>query len=287
MTEKTSSVGQLCKVLNKACKYEKETYTLNAWAKILDAEKIDEQKVSDKLAELFALFYDARREILLLNQPYKEIAIETISEIQHNIIKHGLSTSWKPLLEKLNQTTIRNLKIYNHLLIEQGEYQKVLSEEKLKELSDKVESLIQELQESDLPDAFKLDLIKELIKIKTALITFDITGELHLQKICYEVQASIVDKASHQPKLFKEFKQSVQKVVSTAVTIGGLMTTYDLSIKYQPMLTENIMNLIENMTDEIDNEQLELEAASEPQKMNAEIENNFNHQFLPSEKEEE
>lgn len=288
MTEKTSSVGQLYKVLSKVYKYRTERATLSAWSKILNAEKASEQKVSEKLAELFALFHDARKDILQLDPPYKEIAIATISELQYYIIKHGLNTTWKPLLEKLNQTTLRNLKIYDQLLIERGEYQEILSKEKPKELLEQVENLIQELYESNLPDKFKADLIRELNKIRMALITFDITGECHLQKICYEVQASIVNKASRQPTLFKEFKQSVQKVVSTAVTIGGLMTTYDLSIKYQPMLTENIMNLIENIADEINNnDPLTLEAASEPQKMNAKIENKLSRKRLLSGKEEE
>ena len=64
------------------------------------------------------------------------------------------------------------------------------------------------------------------------------------------------------------------------------MTTYDLTLKYHPILTDQIVNLIDNIQEKNDNEQLQLEAKSTTQEMNAEIENNSNHKCFPSGEEE-
>ena len=181
------------------------------------------------------------------------------------------------------------LNLCNELLKAKNYSFKKVSDTQLEDLKEKIRNLIDNFLDSDLPRDLKLDLIVELRKIEDALINFHISGEARLKQVCNEVQASIINKASEKPKVFKQFINPVRKVVSIAVTIGGLMTTYDLSDKYQPILAEQIINLIENqnLSEGTDNEQLKLEAGSEPIDMDAEIENNVNHKCLASGEEEE
>lgn len=130
-------------------------------------------------------------------------------------------------------------------------------------------------------------MIKELIKIQIALNDFDVKGEANLQKVCIEVTGSVLNKSSQDPKLYKKCLKYVQKVVNTAVMIGGLMTTADLSIKYQPVLATQIVNFIESLPDEPVIDQPLLEASPDPQQMEAKIDNSVNHKVLTPSGEEE
>lgn len=77
----------------------------------------------------------------------------------------------------------------------------------------------------------------------------------------------------------------MQKVINTAVVIGGLMTTVDLSLKYQPLLTAQIVSFIKNLPDETIDQPL-LEGVRNPQSMDATIEEETNHKILTASEDE-
>jgi len=286
MTAKINSVDQLCKIL-----YRIINSTVNpnggvrvGWSDVFRVKGDTHEEILNKIIELISLFSLVKEDLSRLGNPYSEIGIEIVSKIETHIVGTGLCTNWLTFKSGINPESLKTLTLCSAVLTERGVCKSTLSEDNLAQLLQQIEDLIVRFQNSDLPNNFKLDLIDELFKIKKALINFDVTGEAQLQRVCNEVQGSIINKASQQPALFKEFKDSVKKVVSTAVTIGGLMTTYDLSIKYQPALTESIMNLIENLPELADEDLPKLEAGNKPQEMNAEIEINSNNQSLPASK---
>ncbi|PSB06763.1 hypothetical protein C7B62_21955 [Pleurocapsa sp. CCALA 161] len=73
------------------------------------------------------------------------------------------------------------------MLRSQGIAQNNIAKEEISSLLDEVNNLIEEFYTSSLPNNFKLDLIGELIKLRDALINFDIRGEVHLQNVCNEI----------------------------------------------------------------------------------------------------
>ena len=69
--------------------------------------------------------------------------------------------------------------------------------------------------------------------------------------------------------------------------IGGLITTVDLSIKYQPVLAAQIVTFIESLPDEAVIDQPLLEGVTDPQEMEAKIEEDINHKVLSASGEDE
>lgn len=286
MTGTVSSAGQLYNIIKEALSQDPETPTLQVWAKVLKVDNVDYEPVSNKLAELFGLFNDTKQDILQLEPDYVDIGVSAISKIQNIIIKYGLDNIWAVIRNNITVDTLQNIKLCDGLLRKQGIAQNNIAREEIPKLLDEVDNLIKEFYESSLPNNFKLDLIGELIKLRDALINFDIRGEVHLQQVCNEINSDIITKCSKNSELFKEYKQFAQKAISIVVTIGGLMTPFDLSAKYLPLLTDNMINLIENILDESEDSQSELEAGSDSQEMNAELVNDSNHKSLPPKQEE-
>lgn len=286
MTETVSSAGQLYNIIEEALSQDPETRTLEVWAKVLKASNLDYELVSNKLAELFGLFNDTRQDILQLEQVSSEIGISAISKIQTSIIRYGLDFPWSHIKNQIPKETLDNIKLCDNLLRSQGIAQNNLAKEELPRLLDEVDNLLKELSDSSLPNNFKLDLIGELIKLRNALINFDIRGEVHLQKICNETISSISIKACKNNEEFTRNEPIVTKVIKVLITIGGLMTTYDYSAKYLPLLIDRITDPMEKISDASENLQLKLEAGFEPKKMNAKIDNDLNHKCLPSGEEE-
>jgi hypothetical protein len=276
MTGTVSSAGQLYNIIKEALSQDPDKTTLQVWAEVLKVDNVDYESVSNKLAELFGLFNDAKQDILQLEQVSSEIGISAISRIQTSIIRYGLDFSWSDIKNQISKEILDNIKLCDNLLRSQGIAQNNIAKEEIPKLLDEVVNLIKELYDSSLPNNFKLDLIGELIKLKDALINFNIRGEVNLQKVCNEIIGDIITKSSKNPDLFKNYKQFVQKALSIVITIGGLMTPFDLAAKYQPLLTDKIIDLIEDVSHESNT------SGSEPKKMNAKIDNDLNHKCLPS-----
>jgi hypothetical protein len=286
MTETVSSAGQLYNIIKEALSQDPDKLAVQVWAEVLKVDNVDYEPVSNKLAQLIGLFNDTEQDILQLEQSYVDIGTSAISKIRSIIIRYGLEHKWGIIKNKIPEETLNNIKLCDGLLRNQGIAQNNISKEEILKLLGEVDNLIKELYDSSLPNNFKLDLIGELIKLRDALINFDIRGEVHLQHVCNETISSINIKARKNPEEFKKFNLLVKKVVSVVIMIGGLMTPFDLSAKYLPLLTDNIINLIENILDESDDSQLLLEPGSDPQEMNAEIDNDSNHKVLPYKEEE-
>ena len=283
MVEKITSVGQVHNIIQEALDIG-EVKSIDVWAYVFDTDKWN-QKIIVGVTQLFVLFGKAKEELSYLEDYQNKQGLDVLNRIEKNIF-NTLHGDWNSFKVNTNQDMLGVLSLCNELLKTKKYSFKEISDTQLEKLKEQIRNLIDDFLNSDLPRDLKLDLIIELRKIEDALLNFYISGEARLKQVCNEVQASIINKASEKPKVFKQFISSVRKVVSTAVTIGGLMTTYDLSVKYQPLLADQIINLIENMPDEADNIQLELEAISKPQQMDATIENNTNHKCLPSGEEE-
>lgn len=286
MTGTVSSAGQLYNIIKEALSQDPNKAALHVWAEVLKADNVDYEPVSNKLAELFGLFNDTRKDILQLEQDYVDIGISAISQIQRVIIECGLQGQWVVIKNQISPDTLNNIKLCDGLLRKQGIAQNKIVKEEIPRLLDDVYNLIKEFDDSSLPNNFKLDLIGELIKLKNALINFDIRGEVYLQQVCNEITGDIITKCSKNPESFNNSKQFVQKALGLVITIGGLMSTVDLSVKYLPPLTDKIIYLIENISDDSEDSQSQLKSASDPQEMNAEIDNDSNHKSLPSKKEE-
>ncbi|MFM2314618.1 MAG: hypothetical protein RLZZ04_3894 [Cyanobacteriota bacterium] len=286
MTETVSSAGQLYNIIKEALSQDPDKQALHVWAEVLKVDNVDYEPVSNKLAELFGLFNDAKQDILQLEQVSSEIGISAISKIQTSIIRYGLDFQWSHINNQISEGILNNIKLCDNLLRSQGIAQNNIVKEEIPKLLDKVDNLIKEFDTSSLPNNFKLDLIGELSKLRDALINFDIRGEVHLQHICNEIVSDIITKNSTNPELFKKFQPFVQKTLSIVITIGGLMSTVDLSAKYLPSLTDNIINLIENISDESDDSQSLLKSSPDCQEMNAKIDNDSNYKALPYKEEE-
>jgi hypothetical protein len=266
MTETVSSAGQLYNIIKEALSQDPDKTTLQVWAEVLKVDNVDYESVSNKLAELFGLFNDAKQDILQLEQVSSEIGISAISKIQTSIIRYGLDFSWSHIKNQISKEILDNIKLCDNLLRSQGIAQNNIAKEEIPKFLNEVDNLIEELYDSSLPNNFKLDLIGELIKLRDALINFDIRGEVHLQHVCNETISSIHIKARKNPEVFKKSNLSVKKVVSLVIMIGEFMNPFALAAEYLPLLTDNISHTP-------DNSKLELEAGSEPEKMNAELVN--------------
>lgn len=282
----TTSTAKTYKIIEEILSYSKRDTSLAIWSNIFEIEE-DKQLILDKLDELYMLIYKAKEEIRSLANPYNISGIKAINKIQQAIWwNNNLENSVRNIRREIKEDTINILKVCDSRLIEKGYTRKIIDNARQRELLESIKSLIEEFHDSNLPNDFKLELIRDLLKIQNALINFNITGEGYLNQVCNEVIGNIVTKASQKPKLFKQFGQSVQKVLNVTVFIGGLMTTYDLSVKYGLMLADEITNIIENLPDETDYNQQQLEAVYQPKTTYAVIDNGSNNKYLSSIEEE-
>ncbi|MEM8717760.1 MAG: hypothetical protein AAGE84_00430 [Cyanobacteria bacterium P01_G01_bin.39] len=285
MTDKTTSAGQLHAILDQAYSMTTNKTAFDIWSGILKTEDTNKHTVTRKLCELITLFEIVRRDFDFLDNSLSQIGLDALSNIQTCIINHGLKTSWYQIKKEINKSDIDIIKMCDALLTSQGIGQNSLNQDQIAELIKQVNDLIAEFRASELPSELKFELIQELIKIQTALYNFDVTGESKLQQVCQEVYGDIIAKSSQNPKLYQKFIQPVQKLINTAVMIGGLMTTADLSLKYQPILTAQIVNFIKSLPDETVDQPL-LEGVSDLQSMNAKIEEEANHKILTASEDE-
>lgn len=266
MAEKTTSAGQLHKIISRAYKKPSNHKTIEVWSDLLNSVGANPMSVSKKFSELITLFDNVKRDFNFLDESYRQIGLDALSNIQSPIIYHGLRTIWDEIKKEINESDIHLIKMCDGMLQNQGVCQNLIEGDKVSELLEQVNELINDFRDSELPNELKSQLIKELIKIQTALYDFDIKGEANLQKVCQEVTGDIIANSSQNPKLYKKFIQPVQKVINTVVVIGGLMTTADLSIKYRPVLTAQIVRFIESLPDEPTENQALLEGATDPLK---------------------
>ncbi len=68
MTETVSSAGQLYNIIKEALSQDPNKPALHVWAEVLKVDNVDYEPVSNKLAELFGLFNDAKQDVLQLEQ---------------------------------------------------------------------------------------------------------------------------------------------------------------------------------------------------------------------------
>jgi hypothetical protein len=244
---KTSSATRLYTILNNALKQGSEQPVTEVWATVLGATSNKQQDVSEKLSELIGLINDVKIDIrqLELDDTRKNQYLQSISRIQSVIIGKGLTDlKWATIQGLITEDNVVIISALGHVM-ESGRVGQIsVSQQQTQSLLEKVQSLIQEFRNSELPDDIKLDLIKELRKIEDALINFEIRGEINLKKVSDAVYGEILIKLVRIPE---QYRMKAGKVLELTLILSALVGAVEKT-HYLPDLLNNSQQVIEDIS---------------------------------------
>ena len=160
----------------------KQTHIIaeTVWMDLLDVDRTAPFSVAElmsKLGQFMILPYETQK---LFKQYYPAQSgniVTCTNKIQEAFLNQSLSGKWETFIGKIDSNTLDSLSLSSALL-DNALKTKLIENDILEELNEKISSLYEEVISAELPDEFKRFMSHYLRKIKTAIDDYFISGAM-------------------------------------------------------------------------------------------------------------
>ena len=255
MIDESNPAGRLHKILSQANKRPDQEKVREVWARILDVEQED-VALTKAVVELYSLSNEIQSLIRMNDQLNHELYLKSFNSINRAFFPLNLSANWQSVKQYLNEEALTRLQFCAEQL-SQFYTEDALSEEDLKQIIDKTESLFNAVYSSSLPDTLRLSLLEEVERLRSAIAMYKIKGAKGLKEA---LQGTIGSVVANQ----EELKSSSDNNPEVLQRLGELIDKLDSftarALKLKKMLTKPIRFLLEKASDPEDEEEAETDA---------------------------
>ncbi|ELK2038029.1 hypothetical protein RUX70_004110 [Vibrio vulnificus] len=173
--------ARLLAILNEGKKINSQTAAKSTWKEILKVPNPNspqsEAVLMAKLGQFMVLPYETKQ---LVEQYYPAQSNDinhAVTQIQHALTHQNLSDKWQTFIGKIDSHTMSTLSMTSALL-DHSLNTKLIEDDKLDELKEKISSLLNEVMDTDLPAEFKKFITHYLRKIRNAIEDYFVSGAI-------------------------------------------------------------------------------------------------------------
>lgn len=167
--------GRLQIILAKIQKTNSNESLAGTCSKIFEIDSSDKGQILYALSGVIGLINECKEKTLSLNIEEPEVFVETISNLEEIFSNISLGESINSIQRKIDKSTLTGLKFISHF-IERDYSNYNIDEDKLKDLLEDVENLIEQILVMELPKEIKDMFVYNLEKIRSAIINCKIWG---------------------------------------------------------------------------------------------------------------
>ena len=254
MIDQSNPAGRLYRILSNA-KGQQDTKTVKeVWALAIGIEE-DNVQITKGVVELYSLSQEIQSLIEMNERLNHQLYLSSFNQIDQSFFPLNLNSNWKSVKQYLTDEALTRLQFCAEEL-SKFYSEESLSEDDLKDIITKTESLFEALQKSTLPDTLRLSLLEEVARVRNAINMYTIRGAKGLKEA---LQATIGSVVVNQDELKKNSDNNAEGLKRIGEVIDKLDAFASRALKLKKMLTKPIRFLVEKVTDPKD-EILEEEA---------------------------
>lgn len=234
MEIKNNPVGRLHDILREAYSFKNTEVTQNVWQAVLDAPVDDLGGLLKLLSDLILLKGQAKQAVIDGIEGDQTLYLAPFNKIDQLFARIDLSGGWNNSKQYLDEATLNALAFGNHVL--EGKHGKCkLSSKQTVDFIEKLDQLLRDCLNSNLPETLKKLFHKNLESLRQALISYKISGTHGLEDEVDRLigamsrhSAEILDQVDEPSKGFMKsvfelvgnINESIQ-LVETAVKLSG------------------------------------------------------------------
>ena len=219
--------GRLLALINEGKKpeYSNKPY-LEAWKDIL---KLKDRSLSNTLYKLsYILLLPQQIEKTLLATGIVDNIDRYVSKIRKipSFMQVNLNGSWSNFIKNFDDVLMKELEICNDIL-SAHKPEKTISDNDLNKLKEKVQELLTEIENAELDEAFKKEMLNMIYRIINSIELYQIVGVKALEEV-FEHNIGTLSVKKDFFKKYKEIAQnSIQKFFNIMQTISTLYSIAD------------------------------------------------------------
>lgn len=223
-----NSARRLHYLIHKAFDYADESQSqeltsTEVWAKVFEIDPSDATQLAYCSEEFLFLLKCARRDIQRLQVTQHGPYLRVIDFIGSRIHQHGFwGGPWNQLGPSLKNPVMMDLLAVIADSIDSSSQLMALNQEDLDDLLNSINTLIEEVRNSNLDNSFKTFLVVRLEELRLAIMHYSISGSEGLRNVVEANIGSILLKCSGLTPTQRQ-DSGVQKFVALMVKLGGLL----------------------------------------------------------------
>ncbi|TYO83640.1 hypothetical protein DQ397_000722 [Pseudomonas sp. CK-NBRI-02] len=217
MEIKNNPVGRLHNILREANAHKETSITQDVWMAVLDAPHGDMGSLLRLIAEVIHLQEQAKQALKEWVEGDQTIYLAPFHKLDQVFAKIDLSSRWSHSKQYLDETTLSALAFGSHLLESKyGTYQ--LTAEQTIEFIEKLEQLMRDCMNSNLPEPLQKLFHTNLDSLRQALIRYKISGieglEAEVDRVIGAMSRYSADIRDQTDETSKGFMKSVFEIIA-------------------------------------------------------------------------
>jgi hypothetical protein len=181
MPAEDNPAGRLYEILDEARKRGDQLHTRQVWGSVLHVNPANNSELLPAPARLMMLVKEARQSVQELEEINHELYLKPFEQIERAFQHVNLEESWQRFKSQLDDPTMVALAFCADTLSrEGGEIQ--IDSEKLQKFQEEVNSLLEDIIQSDINQELKDFIIRGLEEIRRAIFEYRLGGSEGLRK---------------------------------------------------------------------------------------------------------
>ena len=200
MEVKSEPAGRLYDIFNEARKKPEKESSRKVWAAVFGVPEDDTGAILKMLAELIQLAHHTQEKIERLDDIDHQLYLRPFTKLGRILSHINLDTAWKHWRDQIDEPTIYGLQFCSDKLNRVTNYTKIPNDE-VDKIKKSLSELTDQVLESELDNSLKELLIRNLERLRLALLSFKIKG---LEGIEQELELNFGSMVLHRDEIRKK-----------------------------------------------------------------------------------
>ncbi len=238
--------GRLHEILTQLKGSSANSKLKNIWADVLGIDKNDEMKVVRQVIEVYRLTLEVEKLIKLKPEINHELYLASFDIMENITSPTNFHKLWHEVSGQFETDVLTRLEFCSYELSRFYEEERV-SEEEILEISEMVESLFEELNNSSIDDVSKLLLLEEIERIRHALANYRIKGAKGVKEALQATLGSVMVNKEQLKPLAKNSPETLDRLVKLLDKLDAFSSK---AIKLHKVLSKPISYMLSFSKDE-------------------------------------
>jgi len=190
MIDQTNPAGRLYRILSKIKEMPDKTLSLDAWAEVIGCAKND-MDVTLAVVEAYDLSQEVQSLIMMHESINEELYLKSFSELDKVFFPLNLNFSIQGIKTYLTEEALTRLQFCSEVLSHTySELQ--ISKVTLDKVVDMIKNLGRSIADAEMPEQPKLELLKEIDKVKRSVVFYPIKGAKGLKESSHSLLGTVI-----------------------------------------------------------------------------------------------
>ena len=244
----TSSTTKLFQILKKACELDGTIATSEVWKNVLNFNAERDRTIEHKylvMLQLFQYIKNELNEIAKFGVNTEKFSV-VIDKILFGLFCCPLSGQWQNVKNQINVSVLDLLESFGEIVISRNQGFQDTSQEEVNLILSSITSLISEIDESDIDDTLKKNLIDKLEKISKSLDDQQIFGTAFFQKAVDTafVETVIISQSIDKEKWSKEGLDKLKNIIDFFFKLTTVYSSLEKTAPHLKHFAENITKML-------------------------------------------